>query len=115
MRYLVAFFCPPLAVLSCRVGLAGVLNGIIWVAAFPAVLVGVGFFLWLVTAIHACLVVSEFYGERRARELKQAMHEVVAAAAEAAATASHASPGPAAPPAVRMPANYDAEHDVYRL
>lgn len=65
MRYLLAIFVPPLAVILCgKLGQA-VFNGILWIIALVTLLVGVGFGLWMVCSIHAILVVNNYLADKR--------------------------------------------------
>lgn len=110
MRYLLALLIPPVAVLACQASLlASLVNGFLWLIAFPGVVFGfVGPVLYLVTAVHACLVVSQFYQDRRTAEIKAAVQTALALQQKAQATDSASS-------AVVMPPNYDPARDVYRL
>lgn len=65
MRYLLAIFVPPLAVILCgKLGQA-VFNGILWIIALVTLLVGVGFGFWVVCSIHAILVVNNYLADKR--------------------------------------------------
>lgn len=109
MRYLLALLIPPVAVLACQASLlASLVNGFLWLIAFPGVVFGFGPVLYLVTAVHACLVVSQFYQERRTVEIKAAVQTALALQQKAQATDSASS-------TVVMPPNYDPARDVYRL
>lgn len=103
MRYLLAFIMPPAAVLSCKDGIPAMINFGLWLAAWPMIFFGLGFILYLISAIHACLIVQEFYTARRAQELQAAIRAALTNKTEAAA--------PAKPP----PKGYDPERDVWKI
>lgn len=87
MRYLLAILIPPAALLTCRYYVSGLINGLLWVASFPAILIGFGFIGWAVCAIHAALMVGKFYSDRRAEEGLKILREAVQANGVSAAPA----------------------------
>lgn len=113
MRYLIALLCPPLAVLISGKGLAGIINAAVYVAAWITLFFGFGFLLYALCAAHACMEVSNFYSDRRTREMERAI-----TAAVAASTAPESKPiqsvliekQPDTPPA---PKGYDAKKDLW--
>ena len=73
MRYLLAIFVPPLAVILCgKLGQA-VFNGILWTIALVTLLVGVGFGIWVVCSIHAILVVNNYLADKRNEKVIEAI------------------------------------------
>ena len=61
MRYILAILLPPIAVLSCGRPFQAVLNLFLCV------------FLWIPGMIHALFVVNNYYADRRAERMIQAM------------------------------------------
>lgn len=73
MRYLLAIFVPPLAVILCgKLGQA-VFNGTLWIIALVTLLVGVGFGIWVVCSIHAILVVNNYLADKRNNKVIEAI------------------------------------------
>lgn len=62
MRYLLAILLPPLAVLICGKPIQALLNLILTL------------FFWVPGAVHAVLVVNNYYEDRRARQIVDAIH-----------------------------------------
>jgi uncharacterized membrane protein YqaE (UPF0057 family) len=57
MRYLFAFFIPPLAVLLCKRPGQFVVNLIIWLISIPVIFFfGLGLIGWLICSVHALAV-----------------------------------------------------------
>lgn len=65
MRYILSFLLPPVALMTCRYYVSALLNGLLWVLAFPAMVFGLGFLMWAAAAIHAVLMVGKYYGDQR--------------------------------------------------
>lgn len=61
MRYLLAILLPPIAVLSCGRPLQAVLNLVLTL------------FFWIPGVVHACLLVHEFYEDKRATRVIEAL------------------------------------------
>ena len=68
MRYFVALFCSPLAILLALRPVAAILNTFLYVAAFGGwLLFGLpGFILWALGVLHAWMVISGAKADRRA-------------------------------------------------
>lgn len=112
MRYIAAFLLPPFAVAICWRTMASLVNLFVYILAWLLVLVfGLGFIFYMIAAIHACLVVSQFYADRRAEELKT----IIVAAQSAVSTALTPAPSPPEPPAAALPASYDPVRDTWRI
>lgn len=113
MRYLLALLCPPLALLISGKRLAAVINAAVYIAAWITLFFGFGLLLYAICAIHACMEVSNFYSDRRTREMER-----VIAAAVAASTTLQAKPIESVliekntPPPV-APKGYDAKKDLW--
>lgn len=116
MRYLLAFFLPPLALLACGRLVAFVLNATAYAFAWITLPLGFGFFFWLGCAVHACLDVSRYYADRRARELQTALAAAMAPMATVAKGLREAKPTESVlvTPKKEL-GNYDAARDVWRL
>ena len=61
MRYLLAIFLPPVAVLICGKPMQAVLNLILTIL------------LWVPGAIHACFVVHNYYADKRTQRIVRAI------------------------------------------
>jgi hypothetical protein len=76
MIYLVAIFCPPLALLLTGKPVSALFNLIIYLLSIVCwitiVLHGAGFFLWLVAFAHAVLAINSAREDRRARWIADA-------------------------------------------
>ena len=57
MRYLFAILLPPVAVLMCYRPISAILNAVLCLL------------LWFPAVIHACLIVSQFQADQRAKKL----------------------------------------------
>ena len=91
MRYLVALFLPPLAILSCGKPISSVFNLIFFALAWAFLFAVVGLFsipfgfiagflivplgvaFWILAVVHAHLVVMDYTRERQGRELLETM------------------------------------------
>lgn len=74
MRYLLAIFLPPLAVLVCKKPLQFVVNLLIWLVSLPLLFfMGVGVFIWLLCSVHALIVCSNTTADRRVERLVNAI------------------------------------------
>ena len=66
MRYLLAIFVPPLAVLLCGKFFQAVVNLVIWVAGCAMIVVaGIGLFIVPIAMLHAILVVNSHLADKR--------------------------------------------------
>lgn len=66
MRYLLAFFAPPFAVLACRKPVQFVLNLIFWLVSIPLLfLLGFGIVGWAICTVHAMVVCVTSSADRR--------------------------------------------------
>jgi uncharacterized membrane protein YqaE (UPF0057 family) len=115
MRYIAAFLLPPLAVAMCGRTLASLVNLVVYILAWLLLVLGIGFIFYIIAAIHACLVVSQFYADRRAEELQKVILAAQAGAVSAVSTALAPAPTPPAPPAAPLPECYDAQRDTWRI
>jgi hypothetical protein len=60
MLYLIAIILPPLGLLLCGKPFQAILSAVVWVLAWLlAIVAGLGFFMWIVLAIWAVLVVRD--------------------------------------------------------
>jgi hypothetical protein len=66
MRYILAIFIPPLAMVGCRKPIQLLINLAFWLLSLPLLLVmGIGAFVWLFCSIHALIVCSSCAADRR--------------------------------------------------
>jgi hypothetical protein len=57
MRYVLAFFLPPFAILACKKPVQFVLNLVVWLISLPLILfMGIGLIGWLFCTAHALIV-----------------------------------------------------------
>lgn len=77
MLYLVALLLPPLAVLIAWKPFQFLLNGSIWLIAWVALVAAgpAGIVPWLVSVIHAFVVVGNYYADRRTERIVRAIRE----------------------------------------
>ena len=76
MRYLIAFFVPPLAIAMCKRWGHFVVNLVLWLVSLPLILfMGVGLILWLVCIIHALAVCKMSSLDKRVDRLVSAMQQ----------------------------------------
>ena len=75
MRYFIAIFCSPLALLLALKPFAAVLNAFLYIAAFPGWLFfGVpGFVLWGLGVMHAWIVISQSKADARAERVQRSV------------------------------------------
>ncbi|UTW54965.1 hypothetical protein [Kordiimonas sp. SCSIO 12610] len=74
MLYLVALILPPLALLLCGKPFQAIISAVIWILAWIfAIFAGLGFFMWIVLAVWAVLVVRDRNTRKMMEEL-QARH-----------------------------------------
>ena len=69
MLYLVALILSPLAVLLAGKPFQALINGALWLLAWPLLMVGVGFGVFVVCTIHALFVVHNHYADARTQRL----------------------------------------------
>lgn len=84
MRYVLAVLAPPFALLVCGKPVQFVINLVFWVASFPLILLGVGFFVWLFCMFHALIVCGVCERNRQMDRLVNAIQSRGAAASPAA-------------------------------
>jgi len=76
MIYLVAFFCPPLALLLEAKPVSALFNLIFYVISIvlwvTILFAHAGFILWIVCVLHAMLAINNAREERRARRIIEA-------------------------------------------
>lgn len=71
MLYLIAIILPPLALLLAGKPFQAVISTIIWILAWIfAIFAGLGFFMWIVLAVWAVLVVRD----RNTRKMMEELH-----------------------------------------
>ena len=68
MRYLIAFFIPPLAVLLCGKPFTALLNAVLWLVSIGLCFVAIGFLTIWAPIIHAFLVVGSHKADVRAKK-----------------------------------------------
>lgn len=73
MRYLLAVFVPPLAVLLCGKPIQAVINAILFVAGIPLSVAGIGIGMILAAIVHAILVVNARLADNRNKQLIRAV------------------------------------------
>lgn len=84
MRYILAFFVPPLAILLCGKPFQFILNLIFWLASIPLIfMMGIGFFVWLICAAHAVIVCRSKFAEAQVGRIVSAIQSQGAAIAAA--------------------------------
>lgn len=115
MRYLAAFLLPPLAVALCGRTVAALVNLFLYLLAWLLLVLGIGFIFYLIAAVHACLVVSQYYADQRAEELKAVIQAAQATAVSVVSTALAPAAAPSAQPAAPLPKSYDADRDTWRI
>ncbi len=59
MLYLVALIIPPLALLLCGKPIQAILSAVIWIIAWIFAIFGAGFFMWVILAVWAIMVVRD--------------------------------------------------------
>jgi hypothetical protein len=73
MMYLLAFFCPPLALLLTGKPVSAVFNLVLYVLSIVCwatiILFHAGFVLWAIAALHAILTIHDSRENRRARRI----------------------------------------------
>jgi len=77
MRYLIAFFVPPLAVLLCGKPFVAILNAIFWLVSIALMVVGIGFLTVWAPVIHAMIVVGSHKADVRAQQQAAAIGQAV--------------------------------------
>jgi hypothetical protein len=66
MRYIVAIFIPPLALVGCRKPFQLLINLAFWLVSLPLLLMmGLGAILWAICSMHALIVCSTRAADRR--------------------------------------------------
>ena len=75
MRYLLAIFVPPLAVLLCLKPFQFIASAILYVAGLATAFAGFGFLLLAAAALHAVLVVNSSQADKRNKRLMAAVRE----------------------------------------
>jgi len=77
MLYLLAIFCPPLALLFVGKWFQAILSFVLYatalVFAITIILFELGFVAWLVGVVHAVLVVNNHRADKRSRAIIEAM------------------------------------------
>lgn len=72
MRYILAIFIPPLAVLLCKRPFQFVFNLALWLASLPLIFfLGLGILVWLICSVHALLVCRASSIDKRVDRLVQ--------------------------------------------
>ncbi len=70
MLYLIAIILPPLALLLAGKPFQAIMSAVIWVLALIFTIFGLGFFMWVVLAVWAVLVVRD----RNTRKMMEEIH-----------------------------------------
>jgi heme/copper-type cytochrome/quinol oxidase subunit 2 len=70
MLYLIAIILPPLALLLAGKPFQAIISAIVWVLALIFTIFGLGFFMWVVLAVWAVLVVRD----RNTRKMMEEIH-----------------------------------------
>jgi uncharacterized membrane protein YqaE (UPF0057 family) len=74
MRYIIAIFVPPLAILLCGRWVHFVVNLILWLLSFPLLFfMGIGIFVWLLCAAYAIAICRTASMDKRVNRLVQAI------------------------------------------
>jgi hypothetical protein len=85
MRYLLAIFLPPFALLACKKPVQFVLNLVVWLVSLPLILfMGVGLIGWAICTAHALIVIGFKRQEAQVSRIVSAIEARNHAAAEAA-------------------------------
>ena len=84
MRYILAIFLPPFALLVCKKPIQFVLNLILWLLSFPLLFVfGIGGFVWLACSVHALFVCGTTRADRQVERVVAAIKNRDESAAKA--------------------------------
>jgi hypothetical protein len=73
MRYILAIFLPPFALLACKRPVQFVVNLCFWLLSLPLLFLGFGVFIWLFCSLHALIVCRTCWAKQQMDRLVSAI------------------------------------------